>query len=170
MHAHHAVAGVYDLNKETVLQGTLKKLKDAIFGGDAAAWLKVPYNDLPAEIRDVFMNGTKRRLTFRHGDYKFEREWKGALRAMRERIETPPSEKIKTALEELIAPIPCPVCRGARLQPESLAVKINGLGIADYTEMSIADASRSFDAIRLKERDQKIAGLVLKEKIGRAHV
>ena len=62
------------------------------------------FNDLPQEIRDAFFNGTKKRLTFRHGDYKFERDWLGAMRAMRERIENPPSEKIKAALEDLIAP------------------------------------------------------------------
>src|SRR6185369_5728558 len=111
----------------------------------------------------AFFNGTKRRLTFRHGDYKFERDWKGALRAMRERFENPPSEKIKTALEDLIAPIPCPVCKGRRLQAESLAVKVAGLGIGDYTELPITDAYSKFSKIQLTTREEKIAGLILKE-------
>ena len=148
---------------------TLKKVKDLIFGKDEDAALKVNFNDLPQEIRDAFFNGTKKRLTFRHGDYKFERDWLGAMRAMRERIENPPSEKIKAALEELIAPIPCSACRGQRLQPESLAVKVNGLGIADYTEFPITDSVKKFDAIKLSTRDEKIAGLVLKEIKGRLH-
>ncbi|MBK6723828.1 MAG: excinuclease ABC subunit UvrA [Acidobacteria bacterium] len=129
--------------------------------------LKTPFKDLPQEIRDAFFHGTKRKITFRHGDYKFEREWRGALRAMRERIENPPSEKIKLALEELIAPVPCPVCHGQRLQPESLAVKVAGLGIADYTDMPIAESAKKFAAIKLSPRDEKIAGLVLKEINGR---
>ncbi|MFN2501951.1 MAG: excinuclease ABC subunit UvrA [Pyrinomonadaceae bacterium] len=141
----------------------LSKLKDMIFGSEPNELLKRPFNDLPQEIRDAFLNGTKRRITFRHGDYKFERDWRGALRAMRERFENPPSEKIKTALEELIAPIPCPACDGRRLQPESLAVKVNKLGIADYTELPITDASKKIEAIQLSPRDEKIAGLVLKE-------
>ena len=106
--------------------------------------LKIAFDDLPTEISDAFFNGTKRRLTFRHGDYKFERDWLGAMRAMRDRIENPPSEKIKAALEELIAPVKCPVCNGMRLQPESLAVKVNGLGIADYTEMPISESTKQF--------------------------
>ncbi|MEO6052319.1 MAG: excinuclease ABC subunit UvrA [Pyrinomonadaceae bacterium] len=125
--------------------------------------LAKPFHDLPQEIRDAFFYGTERRMTFRHGDYKFERDWRGAMRAMRERIENPPSEKIKEALEDLIAPIPCPACDGSRLQPESLAVKVNGLGIADYTEFPITDSAKKFDAIKLSVRDEKIAGLVLKE-------
>lgn len=145
-------------------KGKLKRLKDTILGASGDEWLKVPYSKLPEEVRDGFMNGTgKRRLTFRHGDYKFEREWKGALRAMRERIENPPSEKIKTALEELIAPMPCPSCHGQRLQPESLAVRVGGLGIADYAELPISDAAVKFAALKLSPRDEKIAGLVLKE-------
>ena len=124
---------------------------------------KTPFADLPREIRDAFFHGTKRRLTFKHGDYKYESEWKGALRAMRERMDNPPSEKVRIALEELVAPVPCPICNGQRLQPESLAVKINGLGIADYTGLPISDAVKKIDEISLTSREEKIAGLVLKE-------
>src|SRR5215218_4388808 len=53
----------------------LRKVKDLIFGADEDPLLSVPFDDLPAEIRNAFLNGTKRRITFRHGDYKFEREW-----------------------------------------------------------------------------------------------
>jgi len=144
-------------------RGKLKRLKDKLFGSDAEAMLKMKFSELPQEIRDAFFNGTKRRLTFRHGDYKFERDWKGALRAMRERLENPPSEKIKAALEELIAPMPCPICKGKRLQAESLAVKVGGLGIGDYAEFPISEAAKKFAELKLSPRDEKIAGLVLKE-------
>jgi len=140
-----------------------KKADGVPTDSDYELLLKTPFSDLPLEIRDAFFNGTKKRLTFRHGDYKFERDWPGAMRAMRERIENPPSEKIRAALEELIAPIPCPACRGKRLQPESLSVKVNGLGIADYTGMPIAESARQFGEIKLGTRDEKVAGLVMKE-------
>ena len=64
----------------------------------------LPFEELPKEIRDAFWNGTKKRLTFQQGSYKYEGDWKGALRAMRERMETPPSEKVREALEELVSP------------------------------------------------------------------
>jgi len=149
--------------KEKARKGKRRKSKDEA-GGDAyEVMLATPFRDLPSEIREAFFNGTKRRLTFRHGDYKFERDWRGAMRAMRERIENPPSEKIKAALEELVAPIQCPACGGARLQPESLAVKVNGLGIAEYTSLPITESVKRFDEIKLSAREDKIAGLVLKE-------
>src|SRR5688500_18130949 len=126
-------------------------------------FLKTKFADLPKEIRDAFFHGTKRRLTFRQGSYKYESDWKGALRVMRDRMENPPSEKTKLALEELIAPVPCPVCKGARLQPESLAVKVNNLGIADYTMLPIDESEKNISEIKLNVREEKIAGLVLKE-------
>ena len=125
--------------------------------------LKTKFRDLPQEIRDSFFNGTKKRLTFTHGVYKIDRVWPGALRAMRDRMENPPSEKTREALEEMIAPAPCPDCEGKRLQPESLAVKINALGIADYTSLPIDETFKKFAEITLTPREEKIAGLVLKE-------
>jgi excinuclease ABC subunit A len=142
------------------------KLKKNLTGNVNASQqklLKTSFAELPKEIREAFFHGTKRRLTFRQGSYKYESDWKGALRVMRDRLENPPSEKTRAALEELVAPVPCPVCQGQRLQPESLAVKVAELGIGEYTELPIAEAVRKFDAIELSPREEKIAGLVLKE-------
>ncbi len=125
--------------------------------------LQIQFAELPEEIRDAFWNGTKKRLTFQQGGYKYEADWKGALRAMRERMENPPSEKVRAALEELVSPVDCPACDGKRLQPESLAVKVGDFGIADYVSLTIDEAIEQFDKITLNQREEKIAGLVLKE-------
>jgi excinuclease ABC subunit A len=138
------------------LKRLTSKAKDTPFS-------ETPFADLPPEIKDAFWNGTKKRLTFRQGTYKFESDWKGALRTMRERMENPPTEKVREALNELVAPVACPVCQGKRLQPESLAVKVGNLGIADYTALPIEEAVEQFGEIKLNEREEKIAGLVLKE-------
>jgi excinuclease ABC subunit A len=125
--------------------------------------LATPFADLPQEIRDAFFNGTKKRLTFKQGSYKYEGDWKGALRAMRDRMENPPSERVRAALNDLVSPVACPVCHAKRLQPESLAVKVAGMGIADYADLPIEESVKKFDAITLTPREEKIAGLVLKE-------
>ena len=124
---------------------------------------ETPFIELPQEIQDSFFYGTNKRLAFTQGGYKYESDWKGAIRAMQERMENPPSEKIRESLEELVSPVPCPECHGKRLQPESLAVKVGGLGIADYTALTIDDEIEKFEEIKLSEREEKIAGLVLKE-------
>ncbi|MGB7922191.1 MAG: excinuclease ABC subunit UvrA [Pyrinomonadaceae bacterium] len=121
-----------------------------------------PFNDLPKEVRDAFFYGTTGQLTFRQGAYTYQSDWKGAVRTVRERMNDA-SEKARLALEELVSPVVCPDCNGRRLQPESLAVRLGGRGIADYTALPIEDAVRAFDQIKLNEREGQIAGLVLRE-------
>ncbi|MCO5333629.1 MAG: excinuclease ABC subunit UvrA [Pyrinomonadaceae bacterium] len=140
-----------------------RKVKDVPLGNDFDELMRTPFKDLPQAIQGAFFDGTRKRLTFRHGEHKFERDWRGAMRAMRERIENPPSDKIKDALEQLIEPMRCPECAGARLRKESLAVKVAGIGITELVEMPISDAVKKLENIKLTKREDLIAGQVLKE-------
>ena len=132
-------------------------------GLSSDAMLKLPFADLPEDLRKAFWHGVPRKLNFQQGTYKYKSEWKGALRAMRDRLDHPPSEKISNALSELVSAVPCPDCEGKRLQPESLAVKVGGLGINDYVSLPLDVALEQFLSISLSPREAKIAGLVLKE-------
>src|SRR5262249_46714866 len=104
-----------------------------------------------------------------YGDYKYKAEWKGAtaflLEAMKklQGSEDSSSEKAKSAMESLISPIPCRACNGARLQPESLAVKLNDKSIAEYARLPIESAIGAFAEIKLNAREEIIAGRILKE-------
>jgi len=124
---------------------------------------KKPFIELPQELRDAFFYGIKGKLAFRYNDTVYEMEWKGAVRLIHQRMNNASSEKVRLALEELVSPIICPDCGGKRLQPESLAVKINRLGITDYTEQTIEDSITAFAQITLNEREEQIAGNVLRE-------
>ena len=139
-------------------EGKGKKAK-----GKSKVYAETSFADLPKEIHDAFFYGTNKRLTFRQGTYVYESDWKGALRSMRERLENPPSEKIRAALEELVSPVECDECNGKRLQPESLAVKVGELGIDDYVSLTIDESLVKSVRIILTEREEKIAGLVLRE-------
>ena len=57
----------------------------------------------------------------------------------------------------------CPVCKGARLKPESLSVKIARRSIAEVTELSVRAAATFFDSLTLTERERFIAQRILKE-------
>ncbi|HEX3204572.1 MAG TPA: excinuclease ABC subunit UvrA, partial [Nitrospiraceae bacterium] len=57
----------------------------------------------------------------------------------------------------------CPVCKGARLKPESLSVKIARRSIAEVTELSVRTAAAFFDSLKLTERETFIAQRILKE-------
>ena len=124
---------------------------------------RVSFNQLPVEAQKAFFHGLDGHITFRQGAYTYQSEWRGAVRHLRERMNEAPSEKVRLALEELVSPVTCPDCKGRRLQPESLAVKLGGRGIADYTALPIEEAINAFDRIKLNEREEQIAGLVLRE-------
>jgi len=121
------------------------------------------FSDLPKQVRDAFFHGLDGQITFRQGHYTYQSDWKGAVRHLRERMNEAPSEKVRLALEELVSPVTCPDCHGRRLQPESLAVRVGNLSIADYVELPIEETVASFDKIKLNERENQIAGLVLRE-------
>ena len=58
---------------------------------------------------------------------------------------------------------PCPDCEGARLRPESLAVKIGGISIAEYSAMSARAAAEWIDSLDLTETERAIARLIVRE-------
>src|SRR5208282_2261565 len=61
----------------------------------------------------------------------------------------------------------CPACHGKRLRPESLAVKVNGMSIADFTAMPVARALTVAQGIKLAGREAAIAGRVMHEVVER---
>ncbi|HEX5708493.1 MAG TPA: excinuclease ABC subunit UvrA, partial [Pyrinomonadaceae bacterium] len=123
----------------------------------------VSFASLPRAAREGFFKGVEGQITFRQGLYTYESEWAGAVSWANERMANPPSEKVRAALEELVSPVRCPDCNGKRLQSESLAVRVGNLGIADYTALTIEESAAAFERIRLSEREEQIAGLVLRE-------
>ena len=124
---------------------------------------KSRFADLPAEVRHAFFHGLPVQLKFRQGLYSYKSPWRGALPWLRERLDEAPSEKVRVAIEEMVSPTVCGECGGRRLRSDSLAVRVGERGIADYTSMTIADAIAAFDRIVLDQREEKIAGLVLRE-------
>jgi excinuclease ABC subunit A len=61
----------------------------------------------------------------------------------------------------------CPACEGKRLRPESLAVKVSGMSIADFTALPITRALEAAKAIKLDPRQEKIAGRIVREVVER---
>ncbi len=124
---------------------------------------KTSFVDLAKELRDAFFYGFSGQLNFKHGPYSYQSTWNGALRWLRERLNEAPSEKVRLALGELVSPSACPDCKGRRLRSDSLAVRLGGRGIAEYTALPIEDAVEAFEQIKLKPREQQIAGPILRE-------
>ncbi len=122
-----------------------------------------PFAELPQKVQDSFFYGSKERLTLRYGAYEYKTDWKGAVAYLMARAEDMKSESAVSTFEGLISPIVCAACGGRRLQSASLAVRVGGRTIADYTALPILQAVKVFNAVKLNAREEKIAGLVLRE-------
>ncbi|MBI5949317.1 MAG: excinuclease ABC subunit UvrA [Chloroflexi bacterium] len=101
-------------------------------------------------------------------DTKFE----GVVTNLARRYKETDSDYIRTEIEKYMAAIPCAACKGLRLRPEALAVKIDGRSIAEVTGLSIVKAREWAERLAgpetpLNTREQTIAYQILKEIRGR---
>jgi excinuclease ABC subunit A len=128
-----------------------------------------PWSKLPKQQRDVLLNGTgEKKIRFgyknQYGHSRwYEAPFEGVIANLQRRYEETQSEYLKAELERYMSDKPCPVCKGRRLKPESLAVTVSSRNIAEVTELSVSAAIGFFDTLDLTEREQLIARGILKE-------
>src|SRR5439155_21376022 len=128
-----------------------------------------PWEDLPEDMQDSFLygtNGDKIYISYRnrYGRRRsYTTSFEGIVPNLERRYRETDSEYVREKIEEYMSVRPCPACRGARLRPESLAVKVGGLGIHEFTRKSARNAIGFLDDIELSETERQIASRVLKE-------
>ncbi|HEY2010048.1 MAG TPA: excinuclease ABC subunit UvrA [Rhizomicrobium sp.] len=128
------------------------------------------WEDLPKKARDVILHGSGDEvIKFTYDDgmrrYETKKEFEGVIPNMERRIKESDSAWVQEDLEKFQAEAPCEVCKGYRLKPEALAVKIGGLHVGQVCEQSIRDADAWFRDIdkKLNKQQQEIAVRILKE-------
>jgi excinuclease ABC subunit A len=135
------------------------------YGVDAdKPWAKLKKSD-----KEIFLYGTgsdRHQVTYtnrfgRKRSYKVRFE--GIVNNLERRYEETDSETNRERIESYMAEQPCPDCKGARLRPESLAVKIGGISIAEYSAMSARAAAEWIDTLDLNETERAIARLIVRE-------
>lgn len=130
--------------------------------------LNTPVKDLPKEVMDIIFYGTKgekikMRRESEYGKGEYMAEFEGVINNLQRRYEETSSSWVREEIESYMREIPCDMCHGKRLSPESLAVTVGGINIADLCDKSVADALDFVDSLEFSERDQKIAGAIIKE-------
>jgi len=119
---------------------------------DAARRLRLdlaqPFDELPAKVQKLLLEG---------GD-----GFPGLLKILEEVYEEA-GESYREWLMEYMSPVLCPACGGRRLKPASLAVRVQGLSIAEFTALPVARALPLLKKWRFSERELEIAGRVLEE-------
>jgi excinuclease ABC subunit A len=121
--------------------------------------LNTPFEKFPEKIQDfLLLNGESGR-----GKTGF----RGIFGYLKQNLEESTSEGYRDWLMDHMSATECPACQGKRLRPESLAVKVNGMSIADFTALPISRALEVAQSIKLAGREEKIAGRVMHEVVER---
>ncbi|MGN0545092.1 MAG: excinuclease ABC subunit UvrA [Acutalibacteraceae bacterium] len=130
--------------------------------------LDTPFRDIPVDGVDAIMYGTKGekiKLTRRneYGSGTYMTAFEGIANNIERRYKETQSDWSRAELEQFMSTVKCPDCHGARLRRESLCVTVGGINIDEFANKSIVKAIEFLDDLKLTERDQMIAKLIIKE-------
>lgn len=124
---------------------------------------------LPDDVKHVILWGSgAERFTFTYenmyGEEKsYHAVFEGAIPTLSRRYKESTSDSAREEIEEYMSSKPCPTCKGARLKPESLAIKVGGKNIYETTRLTVGEAEQFFRSLELTDREKTIANQILKE-------
>jgi excinuclease ABC subunit A len=167
----HGLGSKYDFDPARIIVDWSKPLLDGGLGpGSASANLihmleiaaaahgfdlNRPFEDLPRKVQNLILYGPEEKQP-RSG-------FQGVIAYLRRNLEESTSEGYREWLLNYMSATECPTCHGRRLRPESLAVKVNGMSIAEFTALPVVRAVEAVREIELSPREEAIAGRVLRE-------
>jgi excinuclease ABC subunit A len=172
----HGLGSLYDLDPAKVITDWSKPLLDGGLGpGSASQYLlklvhlaaerydidlKLPFEDLPVKHQHILVYGPAKNEAPRTGFH-------GILTFLRDTIDEARSDGYREYMMNYMSATPCPVCRGKRLRPESLAVKIGGLSIADFTSLPLNRALSAAINLTFTAREAMVADRIRREVVER---
>lgn len=120
-----------------------------------------PVSSLTPEQLHAIWFGLKEPVTvnmhYGRTERQFHSTWTGVLAVLRKRYEQTESEWVKSDLEQYMSTRPCPVCKGKRLKPESLNVKVAERDMSEVTRMSIEESLGFFASMPKKMTKRQLA-------------
>ncbi|MGD0478794.1 MAG: excinuclease ABC subunit UvrA [Terracidiphilus sp.] len=168
----HGLGSLYDFDPAKVIIDWSKPLLDGGLGpGSSSQYLiklmqlaatrynidlKVPFEDLPPKQQHILVYGPPKGEAPRTGFH-------GILAYLRDNAEEARSDSYREYMMSYMSAVPCPVCRGKRLRPESLAVKVGGLSIADFTALPLNRALSAAINLQFTEREALVAERLRRE-------
>ncbi len=171
----HGLGSRYDFDPAKVIVDWSKPLLDGGLGPGSASQslihmlqiaatahgldLSTPFEKFPEKVQSLLLFGE----AGKGGKTGFS----GILTYLKRVLEESTSEGYRDFLLDYMSATECPICQGQRLRPESLAVKVNGLSIADFTGLPVSRSLELAKKIRLAGREAAIAGRVMHEIVER---
>ncbi|MCR5610794.1 MAG: excinuclease ABC subunit UvrA [Clostridiales bacterium] len=158
-----SVTGWQSNSKNTIANMYFSAIEEEYgFSGDT------PWRDIPKEGRDALLYGTgDKRLHVQYqkeyGSGTFDTPFEGVIPNLNRRYRETQSDWSKQEIEAYMHSTPCPSCGGKRLRPESLAVTVGGISIAELSDMSIRKAKEFIASLELSSSEKIIASQIVKE-------
>jgi len=131
--------------------------------------LDEPWENLSEEEEDLFLYGTEGERVYVSSRNRMTRRrsymlaFEGIIPSLERRYRETDSATQRERIEEYMSFRPCPVCNGARLKPEVLAVTVGGMNIHEFTQMSVTRSLEFLDKLKLTETEQLIGARIVKE-------
>ncbi len=129
----------------------------------------VPWQALTDADREIFLHGTgseRHKVSYRNRfgrSRSYSVRFEGIVNNLERRYGETDSERVRERIEGYMAEQPCPECGGARLRPESLAVKVGGASIAEFSSLSARAAGEWIEALEMNDTERAIARLIVRE-------
>ena len=127
------------------------------------------FNKLGQNIQQILLHGSKEeKIQFVYegksgNQHTFIAPFEGIIPQLSRRYKETESDWVREDLEKFMNVRPCPGCKGARLQKESLFVRVGGKNVAEVTGLSIDHAQQFFQNLKLSKKEKTIAERILKE-------
>ena len=177
----------FEIDLDLILPDRSKSLREGavvVWGDAEGTWIKgtiqafakrmkidwdTPFEDLPATAQKALLFGLgDEKITYnfklKSGNvWSHKGRFRGVVPELQRRYRETSSETVRQQIEQSMSKKPCAACQGARLKPESLAVKIGGHSIADWTRQSVTRALASVRGLSLAARETTIAEPIVKE-------
>ena len=130
--------------------------------------INTPFKDLPDVAKQVILYGSGAEVVnFRYQDssqlWKTRKPFEGVIPNLKRRYLETSSEHSREEIEAFMSNRTCESCKGARLRPESLHVKVGERNIHEVTTLSIGEALDFFRDLTLTDKEQEIGSRILKE-------
>jgi excinuclease ABC subunit A len=118
----------------------------------------IPFRNIPKDRARILLHGTTDEDAKKHGT-----SFEGVIPNLKRRWQTTDSEAMKQRLHSFLYESPCEQCKGARLRPQALCVKIDDRSIAELTALTVTEALTFFESLTFSGESQAVAEPLLRE-------
>lgn len=180
----HGIGSLQEIDPELVIPDESKSIIDgavAVYGRMDLSWrsqqlsavgkqhrfdIFTPINKLTKRQKEILLYGdsTPIKANWSNGaQMNLDEGWEGIIPQTMRLYKQTESDYRRGEIEKYMIERPCPVCKGRRLKEKVLYVKVGGISIMDFTDLSVDNALKFVEGLKLNEKEKEISRLIIRE-------